>query len=59
MKGHQRGPQRQAENADIGGKPDPEQLKRVALAFAFGDGLDAAGFQLPGRVPGVRGCHGV
>ena len=58
MKGHQGCTQWQAEDADIGRKPDPEQLQGIAIAFVFGDRLYAPRFQLPGTVPGVRGAHG-
>lgn len=52
MKGHQRCAKRQAKDADIGGEPDPKQLLRVTPALAFGNGVDATGFQLSGTVPG-------
>ena len=59
MEGHQGGAQWQTENADVCRKPDPEQLQRIAIAFVFGNGLYATGFQLPGAVPDVGIAHGV
>ena len=38
----ERGTKRQPENADVGGKPDPEKLQWMSMTFAFRYGFDTA-----------------